>query len=45
MTAAFDAVQDMAKKCEVHNRLGASLVSVHRVVEGRARRTVRMLPP
>ena len=33
MTAAFHAVHDMAKKYKVHNRLGAYLVSVHRVAE------------
>jgi len=33
MTAAFHAVHDMARKYKVHNRLGAYLVSVHRVAE------------
>jgi glutamate dehydrogenase (NAD(P)+) len=36
MTAAFHAVHDMARKYKVHNRLGAYLVAVHRVAEGRA---------
>lgn len=33
MTAAFEAVYEMAQKHKVHNRLGAYLVSVHRVAE------------
>ena len=33
MTAAFHAAHDMAQKYKVHNRLGAYLVSVHRVAE------------
>jgi len=33
MTAAFHAVHEMSKKYNVHNRLGAYLVSVNRVAE------------
>jgi len=33
MTAAFHAVHEAAQKHKVHNRLGAYLVAVSRVVE------------